>query len=83
MNKVSSHDRKVLRDLAMRVAEYASTQENQDRIRGWKLLNALKPERPMIQIFPEGSWGEILNDGWQAEDESLRSIEWELRHRIY
>ncbi|OQA46580.1 MAG: hypothetical protein BWY52_00678 [Chloroflexi bacterium ADurb.Bin325] len=39
---------------------------------------------PMILIFPEGSWVELLPAAaLTCEDEESRGVEWELRRRIY
>lgn len=81
---INRHDRTILRDLAQRVAEIAERPIMAERKREWKRHNALQPGRPMILIFPEGSWGELLPaDVLQCEDAEARGIEWELRRRIY
>jgi len=50
----------------------------------WKRHNTLERVRPMVLVFPEGSWRELLpRDVCQCEDEAARRIEWELRRRIY
>jgi hypothetical protein len=50
----------------------------------WKRHNALQRVRPMILVFPEGSWGELLPDSaLQCQDETARRIEWTLRSRLY
>lgn len=77
-------DRKVLRDIAMRVAEIAALPVQAERRELWKMHNNLKPARPMVLIFPEGSWEELLTeDNLQCEGEEARRIEWALRSRIY
>ncbi len=77
-------DRTVLRDLAKRVAEIAELPVMEERRRLWRKHHALKPGRPMVLVFPEGSWGELLpHSVLECEDEAARSIEWELRRRIY
>jgi hypothetical protein len=52
-----------IRDLARRVAEAASRPEQRERIDLWKRKNALEHVRPMVLIFPEGSWEEVMADG--------------------
>jgi hypothetical protein len=77
-------DRTVLRDLARRVAEIGALPEMEARRREWKRHNSLGPGRPMMLIFPEGSWGELLPDtALVCKDETARRMEWDLRHRIY
>jgi hypothetical protein len=81
---IGPHDRTILRDLAQRVAEIAALPVMKERRDLWKQHNALKPVRPMILIFPEGSWREILPDSaLRCEDKGARGTEWQLRARIY
>lgn len=81
---MNQHDRILLRDLAKRVAEIAAMPIMAERKGGWKRHNSLQPGRPMILIFPEGSWGELLPvSELQCENPGARGMEWELRHRIY
>jgi len=81
---IVNKDRAILRDLARRVAEIGALPQMEDRRREWKRHNALKPGRPMMLVFPEGSWEELLPYGTMTcEDARARQIEWDLRHRIY
>jgi hypothetical protein len=80
----SAHDRVILRDLAKEVAEIAALPVMAERKRLWYLHNSLKQERPMVLIFPEGSWQELLPPAaLQCEGERARQIEYALRQRIY
>lgn len=84
MAELDPRERVIIRELAERVAAIAAADAMRERIRLWKLHNSLRPERPMILVFPEGSWGELLpHTVLQCTDERLRGIEWELRRRIY
>ncbi len=77
-------DRGVLRDLAMQVADVASLPLMAERRAMWKRHNALRRVRPMILVFPEGSWGELLPDSaLRCADEKARRMEWNLRSRLY
>ena len=81
---ISAADRQVLRDLAQRVAEIAALPVMAERKRLWRQHNSLKPCRPMILVFPEGSWRELLPDSaLRCTDQAARRIEWDLRHRVY
>jgi hypothetical protein len=80
----STHDRHILRVLASQVAELAGLPVMSERRRLWKQHNRLQPTRPLILVFPEGSWEELLTQAdLQCEGEPERQMEWELRHRIY
>ena len=81
---ISKQERRYLRDLAKRVAEAAARPIMAERRRMWKLHNSLRPVRPMILVFPEGSWRELLPDAaLRCNDKAARGIEWNLRHRLY
>ncbi|HSV73919.1 MAG TPA: hypothetical protein VLH79_09185 [Chthonomonadales bacterium] len=76
-------DRQVVRALAERVAEIAATTAMERRRQEWRRHNALRGERPMLLVYPEGSWSEILPDGaLECREERARSIERDLRMRI-
>lgn len=77
-------DLELLRDLGRRVADIAAMPVQAERRDLWKKHNALKPERPMILVFPEGSWVELMPEGTlRCLDDDARKFEWELRKRIY
>jgi len=79
-----SKDRTILRDLARRVAEIAALPVMAERRELWKRHNALRPARPMILLFPEGAWRELLpEDALGCTDATARGIERNLRMRIY
>jgi len=81
---ISATDRVILRDLASRVAEIADLPIQAERRELWRAHNGLQPTRPMMLIFPEGSWEELLpNKSLKCEGEEARRIEFDLRHRIY
>ncbi|MFB3893080.1 MAG: hypothetical protein ACE15C_13775 [Phycisphaerae bacterium] len=81
---MTTSDRKILRDLARRVAEIAALPIMAERRELWKRHNSLGKCRPMILVFPEGSWRELLPpDALKCEGEKARSIEHDLRIRIY
>ncbi|MHC5059057.1 MAG: hypothetical protein ACYTKD_30750 [Planctomycetota bacterium] len=80
----STKDREIVRDLAKRVAEIAALPVQAERRELWTRHNDLAPARPMILVFPEGSWRELLPDsGLECEDKALRGIERGFRQRIY
>ncbi|MFC1479067.1 hypothetical protein ACFL6F_00580 [Planctomycetota bacterium] len=77
-------DRIILRDLAERVAEIADDPVMAERRQRWVEHNSLRSAYPMMLIFPEGSWCELLpepsllcTDGWAC------SIEASLKRSIY
>lgn len=81
---ISPSDAVVLRDLARRVAEIADLPVMGERRRLWQRHNRLRGERPMILVFPEGAWRELMPESLLAcTGKEARQIEWQLRHRIY
>lgn len=77
-------EREILRGLACQVAEAAADPVMEKRRRMWKSHNALKRVRPMVLIFPEGSWRELLpGTALVCESEEARGIERNLRMRLY
>jgi len=81
---ISSNDRTILRDLARQVANIADLPIQQERRELWKRHNSLETVRPLILVFPEGSWQELLpSTSLQCTGENSRHAEWVLRSRIY
>lgn len=79
-----TEDRTILRDLASEIAEAAANPVMAERRRLWKQHNGLQRVRPMILVFPEGAWRELLpRDVLECGDEQARDIEWQLRLRLY
>jgi len=81
---MNSHDRTLLRELATRVAEIAAQPVMAERRAEWRRHNRLQPGRPMLLVFPEGSWRELLPDEALAcEDAAAWQMEQALRMRLY
>jgi hypothetical protein len=78
------NDRTILRDLAKEVAQIASRPEISSRRERWKAHNALRSPAPMMLVFPEGAWTELLPAAeLRCAGLEARDIEWNLRSRIY
>ena len=81
---ISPHDRSVLRGCAKQVAEIAALPIQEERRELWRRHNSLRTTRPLILVFPEGSWPELLREEDLAcQGEEARCIERALRERIY
>ena len=73
---ISNPDRAILRDLAERVAEIASLPVQAERRELWRMHNDLEPVRPMILVFPEGGWEELLTEkDLRCKGEEARRME--------
>jgi len=80
----STQDRRVLRDLARRVAEIADNPVMGERRQLWSEHNSLRSKRPMMLVFPEGSWVELIpQNSLQCENDWARAAEMRLRQMIY
>ena len=81
---ISLRERSLLRDLAKKVAETAARPEMGVRRTEWAAHNSLLSKKPMMLIFPEGAWEELLTASQIAsQSEDARSVEYELRRRLY
>jgi len=83
---VASEQRDLIRRLAGEWADIAGRPEQQEKIKGWKSLNSLRPQRPMLWIM-EIPWGEFENQvdelRPQCEERSLRALEQALRRKVF
>ena len=84
MIRFEMHDREIIRDLAKEVVDVARRPEIDQRRKAWIEHNSLRSTYPLMLVFPEGAWLEILPDAMLkcAADEA-RQIEWALRARLY
>ena len=81
---ISSNDQKILQTLAKGVAEIAALPIMEERRVQWRRHHRLVPGRPLVLVFPEGAWRELLPDSeLQCSNTQTRAMEWELRSRIY
>lgn len=81
---IDQSDRSILREVAQRVVDIAAMPVMGQRRELWKRHNSLRPVRPMILVFPEGSWEELLpGSSVRCQGEQARKHEWGLRARIY
>ena len=79
----SDSDRLLLRDLAQRVAEIAADPVQEQKRRMWYRHNALQSGRPLVLVFPEGAWEEILPGAvCECGDPHWRGVEWGLRAKL-
>jgi len=75
---VGPKERTLLRELARRVAEIAALPVMAERRQLWMRHNRLERARPMILVFPESAWCELLpGEALQCESEAARRFEWE------
>ncbi len=82
--RMNTKDREILRDLAKRVVEIADSPEMAERRRRWVEHNTLRSTYPMLLVFPEGAWCELLtDDAIKCSDKRARGFEYNLRARIY
>ena len=81
---MNANDRELLRKLARQVAEVAALPVMEERRKAWKAHNALGAGRPLVLVFPEGAWRELMPESTlQCEDPTAREMESDLRVRLY
>ena len=81
--RVDPEERSLVRELAKRVAEIAALPIQAERIRLWKDLNALHPQRAMVLLNPQNGWVDLVPDTALAcQHERLRGIELGLRRAL-
>ncbi|MBI2941733.1 MAG: hypothetical protein HYY04_14980 [Chloroflexi bacterium] len=77
-------ERAYLRELARRVAAIAHRPKQAEKRDLWYRHNRLEKVRPLILVFPEDSWYELLpDDTLRVADRYWRQWEWYLCHLIY
>ncbi|MDP6451189.1 MAG: hypothetical protein QF773_10245, partial [Lentisphaeria bacterium] len=82
---IDKHDRTIIRELAVRVAEIASLPVQEEKRALWRRLNARAPDRPMVMI-DQVCWNEMNVDGeleLRCADADCREYEQELRRTLY
>ena len=77
-------ERDMLRGLALRVRGIAEDPRQEGRRLNWRSHGSLKSTRPMLLVFPEDSWIEIIGEhDLRATDPFWRQWEWYLRHLVW
>ena len=81
---ISGKEKSILRELARKVADIGHDPLQEKNRQIWRKHNSLQRVRPLVLVFPEGSWCELLPDSiLQCEDAEARQYEFLLRHFIY
>jgi len=77
-------DRTILRDLARQWRAIADDPATEALRKRWRRHNALKGDKPMVVVWPEGGWSELLPDSaLLCQDPFHRAVEWDLRAKLY
>jgi len=80
----TAKDESIVRDLARRVGEVAALPEQAAKADLWRRHNRLDSPKPLVLIFPEGSWREVIGpEDLQTSDPICRAHEMDLRRRLY
>jgi hypothetical protein len=80
---ISAKDRAIIRDAAKKQAEYAATDKNRERVKGWYLHNDLKGEKPLVYIKLGTMINKFLPDLLFCEDPYARNIEKQIRMNYF
>jgi len=78
-------ERDLLRELARQVAQIAADPKQETKRHLWYRHNALEPTRPLVLVFPEDSWTELLpiDQTVTIADAFWGQWEWYLKHLIF
>ena len=77
-------ERSVIRDLARKVAEIAGHPRQQQRRDLYYRHTRLDDVKPIVLVFPEGSWRELLPDSaLVTKSPEARGYEWGFRAAVY
>jgi len=81
---MTQKEREIIRELAKQVKDRSELPEMEQRRAKWYEHNDLKSTEPVVAVFPEGAWHEILpSDQLLCEDAEAREMEWLLRARLF
>lgn len=81
---IDKESRKVLRELAAKVAELAARPIEQEKRKLWYSHNGLEATRPVIFCDPENGWKEIITErDLKCSGELARRWEFQLRREIF
>ena len=84
MSAITTEEREVIRELARQVHDAAQRPEMDRKRNLWFDHNDLKTTEPVIAVFPEMSWWEIIRpESLVCVNEEAREIEWLLRARLF
>ncbi len=85
MNKIiKDNEVYILKKLAEKVAEISARPIQKERINLWKAMNGLKPERPLVVVYPERAWDELVPEKeLVCINPQLRWWELTLRRQIF
>jgi hypothetical protein len=82
--EIAPGEKRILRDLAARVAALAARPREEEKRQLWTLHNDLHPTRPLVFCDPEHGWNEIITqDQIRCENPLLRVWEMALRKEIF
>ncbi len=84
MVAITAEERNLIRELAMQVKEASQRPEMKQREALWYDHNELKTTDPVVAVFPEMSWREIITPAMlQCQSEEAREVEWFLRAKLF
>jgi len=80
----SKTDADILRELAKQVAVIAREPGQAEKAKLWQSHNDLQSARPMVLVFPEGAWREMLpRTAMRCAPGVAQDYEYDLRVRLY
>ncbi len=81
---ISQEEKRILQELARKVAELAARPQEKEKAEMWYKQNDLEEVRPLVFCDPENGWNEIITaDDLRCDNELARSWEMTLRKEIF
>ena len=81
---ITQKERDIIRELAKQVKDASQRPEMKQREELWYAHNDLKTTQPVVAVFPEMAWREIITpESLQCECEEAREMEWFLRAKLF
>lgn len=84
ISEPTAKDKEYLRQLAFSMVDTTSKRNNESLKQEWTRHNKLIKGQPLILVYPEDSWYEILNpQDLMCESDYWKTWEWYLKQMIY
>lgn len=81
---ITQKEKEIIRELAKQVKDASQRPEMKQREELWYAHNDLKTTHPVVAVFPEMAWREIITpESLHCECEEAREIEWFLRAKLF
>ena len=78
MAQISEKDRGILRELAARQRDFATSAKNDEILKKWDALANSRRESPTVRLLYSNFTDEVVGSRMRCEGDAARSLEWQL-----